>query len=148
MTDDSDLHGETMTDDELDTFLEGNGVGVLSLADGDDAYGIPISYGYDADERRLFFVFLEGGTESRKDRFAEATDNASFLVYDVESEHEWASAIVDGTLRPVDDDEWDDLSDALERNAWYPDLFSASEPMRGIAGWEIEIENASGRRSE
>lgn len=143
-----DLHGEALSDDELDSFLAAHGVGVLSLADGDDAYGVPISYGYDEESGRLFFVFLRPGAESRKEAFAETTDNACFTLFNIESEHEWASAVIDGTLRRVDDEEWDELSDALERNAWHPDLFSAAEPDRGIDGWELDIENAAGRTSE
>lgn len=142
-----DLHGEALTADELDQFLLSHGVGVLSLADGNDAYGIPMSYGYDADQRRLFFAFLRTGAESRKERLAEATGNASFLVYAVESEHEWTSVVLDGALRTVDEDEWDDFRSALEANAWHPSLFSASEPDRGIGGWEFVVEEASGRTS-
>ncbi|MFQ3318527.1 MAG: nitroimidazol reductase NimA-like FMN-containing flavoprotein [Natronomonas sp.] len=143
-----DLHGETLSNAERDAFLEASGVGVLALADGDDAYGLPISYGYDGEAERLFFVFLKPGAESRKEAYAEATDSASFVVYDVDSEHEWTSVVLDGELRPVDEHEWDDLSTVLERNAWYPDLFSAADPDRGIDGWELVIENASGRTSE
>lgn len=143
-----DLHGERLSEDDLDSFLAGHGMGVLSLADDHDAYGIPISYGYDSELGRLFFVFLRPGAESRKEEFAEATDTASFTAYTVGSEHDWTSAIVEGTLRRVHEDEWDDLSDALERNAWHPDLFSEAEPDRGIDGWELVIEDASGRTSE
>lgn len=143
-----DLHGETLSEDELDSFLAGRGIGVLSLADDHDAYGVPISYGYDDEERRLFFAFLQPGAESRKEEFAEATDTATFTTYAVESEHEWTSAIVEGTLRRIDEDEWDALSDALERNAWHPDLFTEAVPDRGIEGWELVIEDASGRTSE
>lgn len=143
-----DLHGETLSDEDLDSFLAAHGIGVLSLADDHDAYGVPISYGYDGESGRLFFVFLRPGAESRKEAFAEATDTACFTTYNVRSEHEWTSAVVEGTLRRVDEDEWDALSDALERNAWHPDLFSEADPDRGIDGWELEIEDAAGRTSE
>lgn len=46
------------------------------------------------------------------------------------------------------DEEWDALEDAIEENAWYPSLFSEADPMQGIQGWVLEIEELTGRRSE
>ena len=130
-----------MDDEEVDAFLREHGVGVLSLADGGDAYGVPISFGYDGE--RLYFVFLRGET-SRKETFAEATTRATLTAFDVAGRHEWESVVVAGRLEPVAEDEWEAVVAAMEDIAWFPSLFSESEPMRGIAGWVLEIEEATG----
>ncbi|MDS0296307.1 pyridoxamine 5'-phosphate oxidase family protein [Halogeometricum luteum] len=138
------LQGDPMDDEEVDAFLREHGVGVLSLADGGDAYGVPISFGYDGE--RLYFVFLRGET-SRKESFAEATGRATLTAFDVAGRHEWESVVVAGRLEAVEEGEWGALVDAMEDNAWFPSLFSESEPMRGIAGWTLEIDAATGLRN-
>lgn len=136
-----------MVDDEIDAFLRDRGIGVLSLTDGEEAYGVPVSFGYDG-EGRLYFVFLRVGERSKKEEFARRTERASLTVSDVESKHVWTSVIATGPLREIDDEEWTDLEAAIDDNAWYPSLFSESEPMRDIQGWELRIEEVTGQRSE
>jgi hypothetical protein len=136
-----------MDEETARAFLREQGFGVLSLASGGEAYGIPISYGYDAEAERLYFVFLRPAETSRKERFGEATERASFLAFDVPSREEWRTVVVAGTLRTVDDDEWPAVRDALEDNAWFPSLFSETEPMRDIVGWTLEIEDVTGMHS-
>lgn len=139
--------GFEMDEGKIETFLDEQGVGVLSLARDDEAYGVPISFGYDGEDR-LYFVFLGIGERSRKTEFAEATERASFTAYEVESKHAWTSAVANGRVREVSDEEWDALEASIEDNAWYPSLFSESDPMQGIQGWVLEIEELTGRRSE
>ena len=103
-----------MSDEELDTVLHTEGYGVLSMADGDVGYGLPISFGF--DEGRVCLVLQRQGAESRKQRFLEASDRVSFLVADVRAKDDWCSVILTGWLRPVSD-EWNVLSAALEANA-------------------------------
>lgn len=134
-----------MTDAEVDALLRTQGFGVLSMADGGVGYGVPLSFGY-ADER-MFFVFQRQAAESRKKQFTETTERASFLVTDVESKHDWASVILTGTLRQVDADDWDELVDALEANAWFPSLFSEADPMQNWLGYEFVVEDTSGLKS-
>jgi hypothetical protein len=136
-----------MADDEVDAFLREQGIGVLSLTDGSEAYGVPVSFGYDG-EGSLYFVFLRVGERSKKAEFARGTERASLTVYDVESKHVWTSVIATGSLRQIDDEEWGELEAAIGDNAWYPSLFSESEPMQDIQGWELRIEEATGQRSE
>jgi hypothetical protein len=142
-----DGEGFEMDGEEIETFLGEQGVGVLSLAREDEAYGVPISFGYDGDDR-LYFVFLGIGERSRKAEFAEATERASFVTYDVGSKHDWTSAVASGRVREVSDDEWETLESSIEDNAWYPSLFSEADPMQGVQGWVLEIEELTGRRSE
>lgn len=137
-----DLERTPMDRDEMAAMLESEGVGTLSMADEGTAYGLPMSFGYRGDGR-LYFMFLRGGEGGRKERFVEAGGEASFLVYDVGSHHQWRSVIASGPIRPVRDDESEALQSALE-NAWYPDLFSASVPTRGVSGYVLEIEELTG----
>lgn len=67
MTEDTfgEIEGVGMDDAEIETFLRERGIGVLSLASDAEAYGVPISFGYDGDDR-LCFVFLRVGERSRK----------------------------------------------------------------------------------
>ncbi|WP_372910244.1 pyridoxamine 5'-phosphate oxidase family protein [Salinigranum sp.] len=141
------IQGNAMDDQTARQFLAAQGFGVLSLAADGEAYGIPISYGYDADTERLYFVFLRPGEESKKERFSEATERASFLTFDVPSREEWRTVIASGTLRAVGDDEWPALRDALDDNAWFPTLFSESEPMQDILGWALDVDEVSGMHS-
>lgn len=142
----AEIQGIGMDREDIDAFLHERGVGVLSLADGDEAYGIPVSFGYD-DEDDLYFVFIRLGEQSKKETFADRTTRASLTVYEVASKHDWTSVIASGPLREIDDDEWADLEAAIGDNAWYPSLFSESDPMRDIQGWALRIEEASGQRS-
>lgn len=143
----AELQGIQMDEQEIDKFLRNQGFGVLSLTNGEEAYGVPVSFGYDG-ESRLFFVFLRVGEQSKKVKFAKKTGKASFTTYNVVSKHNWQSVIATGTLRQVAQDEWTDVVDAIEDNAWYPSLFSEAELMQDIQGWELQIEEISGQLSE
>jgi nitroimidazol reductase NimA-like FMN-containing flavoprotein (pyridoxamine 5'-phosphate oxidase superfamily) len=126
-------------------FLHEQGTGVLSLADGGEAYGIPISYGYDEAVDRVYFVFLRPGERSKKEAFAERTDRASLLVHTVDSPGEWRSVVVAGPIHELDDEEYDRVTAAIEADAWYPNVFRESAPTRGIVGYALEVEELSGR---
>ncbi|QLG28752.1 pyridoxamine 5'-phosphate oxidase family protein [Halorarum halophilum] len=131
-----------MTDDQMREFLTEEGVGVLGLLDEGVPYLVPMSFGFDGDST-LYFVFLLFGTESRKETLSDRAGQARFLVYDAESANEWRSLSLTGPLREIEDDEWTDLRDAME-NAWHPDVFSAADPMRGIEGYRLEIDEWTG----
>lgn len=106
-----------MTDDEIDTFLETNGYGILAL-DGETPYALPQSYGYDANERVAYFQLgLYDGSEKER-RLADSTA-VSLVVMRYQRPDQWRSVIVDGRLRPIDRDE------AIERGAL--DVFNAAE---------------------
>ncbi|MFB6120875.1 MAG: pyridoxamine 5'-phosphate oxidase family protein [Halobacteriaceae archaeon] len=98
------LEQETeMTVAETDALLSRHETGVLALARGDDPYAIPISYGYDADDRR-FYMRLVSTPESEKSEFLSGAPTVRLVVYE-EAQTEYESAVVTGTLEPVDRDE-------------------------------------------
>ncbi|OVE83774.1 pyridoxamine 5'-phosphate oxidase family protein [Natronolimnobius baerhuensis] len=88
-----------MTDEEIDTFLGGHETGVLSLARTDDPYAIPISYGYD-DENREIYMRLVSTPDSEKREFLNSTPDARLVVYD-ESDATYRSVIAVGTLEEI-----------------------------------------------
>lgn len=93
--------GEELTDEETLAFLESTGHGVLSLAQDDRAYGLPVSFGYDGGADRFLLEFLNIG-ESKKQQFAAVDTEVTLTVYEFEDPERWESAIVTGTLHAVD----------------------------------------------
>lgn len=94
------LEQETaLTAEETDALLARHETGVLALARGDDPYAIPISYGYDGDDRR-FFLRLVSTPESEKRAFLDGSPNVRLVVYE-EAAAEYESAVVTGTLEPI-----------------------------------------------
>ncbi|MFD1563741.1 pyridoxamine 5'-phosphate oxidase family protein [Haloarchaeobius amylolyticus] len=89
-----------MTDAEIDDFLSRHETGVLSLARGNKPYAIPISYGYDDDER-AFYMRLVSTPESEKRQFLESSPQGRLVVYD-EADSSYRSVIATGTLESID----------------------------------------------
>jgi hypothetical protein len=141
------LVGNRMDEAAADDLLRSTGVGVLSLARDGEAYGVPISFGYDGGDR-LYFVLVGFGEESRKAAFAADTVRASFATYDVVGRHDWRSVVVAGPLEPVAAADRERAREALGDNAWYPSLFSTADPMRDVALWSLRVEEKTGLRSE
>lgn len=139
------VQGIEMDRADAEDLLRTSGVGVLSLARGGEAYGVPISFGYDGE--RLYFLYVRGSDNSKKHRFSRETARASFLVYEVGDKHDWRSVVVSGPLERVSEDEWDALLDAVEDNAWFPSLFSEAEPVADFAGWALSVEEITGQQS-
>ena len=90
---------------EIADFLDGQHTGVLSLADGDDAYSIPVSFDYHEGEAAVYFR-LGYGADSQKRRYLEAVDTASFVVYD-RTEGGWTSVVIEGALERVSESSLD-----------------------------------------
>jgi nitroimidazol reductase NimA-like FMN-containing flavoprotein (pyridoxamine 5'-phosphate oxidase superfamily) len=132
-----------MTDRAAAAMLRSHGHGTLSLADGGEAYAVPMSYGYDGD---CYFVFRQPREQSRKVAAIEATERAALLVTDVRSKHDWASVLAEGPVEEVPDAEWDSLLAALEGNAWFPSVFSETDPMQRFRGYRLVPERVTGRR--
>lgn len=84
---------------EIAEFLGTRATGVLSLADGNEAYGFPVSYAYDDDEKAVY-VRLGFAPESQKRAFVDAAERASLVVYE-ETTSGWQSVVVEGTLSEV-----------------------------------------------
>jgi nitroimidazol reductase NimA-like FMN-containing flavoprotein (pyridoxamine 5'-phosphate oxidase superfamily) len=132
-----------MDEQAVDAFLTDSGVGVLSMAAGDAGYGIPLSFGYDGD--RLYFVFVGHSEEWKKVTYAERSETASFLAFDVEPDGAWRSVIVEGALERIMPDEWDAAREAMADNAYRPDLLTDVDPHQNPRVWLLDPREKSGR---
>ncbi|WIV65810.1 pyridoxamine 5'-phosphate oxidase family protein [Natrialbaceae archaeon AArc-T1-2] len=133
-----------LSHEACEEILRDRGTGVLSLASGDEAYAVPISFGYAGETETVYVSFLGYSADSEKVAFAEDTSRASLVTYDVRGKFDWTSVVVRGPIREIDDDEWDGLVDAIEDNAWYPSLFSTSDPQGKLRGFALTVEELSG----
>ena len=88
---------------ETDALLARHETGVIALARDDDPYAIPISYGYDADRRRLY-LRLVSTPESEKGRFLASSPRARLVVYE-EADDVYRSALAIGRLEAIPRDE-------------------------------------------
>lgn len=144
--DSEQMRGDPMTDAEIDTFLREQGTGVLSLADGNRAYAVPISFGYETG--RAVFAYWQFGSDSRKMAYSDATERACLVVYEVESQLDWCSVLAFGSLREMSLDEWTDLGELMADNAWSPDLSTMGERRLTVIGYELRIDEATGLQGE
>lgn len=129
---------DSMTDEQVQEFLTEQGVGVLALPGSEIPYVVPMSFGYDGDSV-LYFVFLLFGPDSRKETLSERGRAARFLVYRARSMYDWQSVSLAGQISAVAEDEWEELQSAMQ-NAWHPNLFSSASPMRGVKGYQFQID--------
>ena len=89
-----------MSPTETDALLGRHETGVLSLAEGDEPYAIPISYGYDAADR-VFYFRLVSTPESEKRRFLGSSPRVRLVVYE-EGPPTYRSAVATGTMETVE----------------------------------------------
>jgi hypothetical protein len=95
-----------MDADEIAAFLDGQETGVLSLANADEGYGIPVSFAFEgsdetADGEGASVYFRLGyAPGSRKRTFVDASDHVSFTVYG-DTDEGWKSVVARGPLEAV-----------------------------------------------
>lgn len=145
--DDTDtVSGIEMTDAEIDQFLTEQGHGILALADDADAYGVPVSFGYDGD--LLYMSLLKFGEVSEKIEYMEETDTACLTTYHASTRFDWKSVVVRGEFREVDEDDVEYMDGVLDDNAWFPTIFPPSDPMTDVRHVALVPEEASGRKGQ
>ncbi len=106
-----------MTDEELNDFLGIGGTGVISFStpDSDPPFTLPISYGYYAETRSLYFRFaFPPGSEKE----ALLHDPISFVTYEKRKEG-YRSVVASGRLEEVDDLPYDS---AVAQRMWEVDI--------------------------
>jgi hypothetical protein len=86
-----------MDDDAVDEFLGTGGTGVLALANDDDSYAFPVSYGFDAADR-VFYLRLAFHPDSEKRGYI-GPDSLASLVVSEEGAEGWQSVVARGHLR-------------------------------------------------
>ena len=85
--------------EEIDNLLGDGGVGVISFAEEDEPYAMPVSYGYDTDAEGLY-IRLGFAPESEKRRFVDDGETASLVITD-ETPAGWQSVVAKGPLCEV-----------------------------------------------
>jgi nitroimidazol reductase NimA-like FMN-containing flavoprotein (pyridoxamine 5'-phosphate oxidase superfamily) len=130
-----------LSEADVDEYLRAGEHGVLGLADGNDAYSVPLSYHYDGD--RFLLRVSEHGDDSEKKRFIEATETATFVCYEASTEESW-SVHVRGPLR-----EWRAGVDEETIDEWFQPfrLFDEAVENVGFSLYELEMESVTGRKT-
>lgn len=119
--------------------------GVLSLADADDAYAVPLAFHYDGGDVILLRLGTDGGSE--KMDFLQATDRACFVVYEYAGPEESWSVLATGRLDEVAQE--DERYDAAEVNRAFPQLRVFDEEIADleVALYELRLETITGRET-
>jgi hypothetical protein len=130
-----------MTEGEVDEHLRAGEHGVLGLADGDDAYAVPLSYHYDGD--RLLLRVSCHGADSEKKRFLERTGTATFVCYGASAAESW-SIHVRGPVR-----RWGGVVDETTLNEWFPPFRLFDEAVEDVTFelYELGKERVVGRKT-
>lgn len=145
----TELAGRTaLSPAATDEFLSDHETGVLSLANADEPYSVPVSYGYDADKRR-FFLRLVSAPDSDKDRFLAASPRASLVVYE-EDEPVYRSVVAEGALQKIPRAELDEEDVAQYGQAKRPlfEVWGTSLPELDVGLYRLDPETLNGRRIE
>ncbi len=95
----SQVHAVALSTEEIDSLLGTGGVGVISFADGDRPYSIPVSYGYDSSATG-FYIRFGFAPDSEKRRFVDDAVTASLVVTD-ETIDGWRSVVARGPLTEI-----------------------------------------------
>lgn len=139
-----------MTGSETDAVLGRNETGVLALARSTepDPYAIPISYGYDAAERR-FYLRLVSTPGSEKRRFLSSSPRARLVVYE-EEDPTYRSVVVVGRLEKVARDELtiEHIEQYGEAKRPLFEIWGESKRDLDIELYVLDPDELSGRRIE
>ena len=140
-----------LTDDEIETVLDRNAIGVLGLTDESAPYQVPICFGYDADSDQ-FVVQLTGDGTGQKHRCLDAAADASVTVYEeTEPERSWRSVLLRGQLREIDyqDAEPAFASIAMHSQSIPNPIAWANTPDRAsLTPYELAVRKRTGREFE
>ncbi|APX95215.1 pyridoxamine 5'-phosphate oxidase family protein [Natronorubrum daqingense] len=137
-----------MSDAAVDDFLGRHETGVLSLARTDDPYAIPISYGYD-EEDRAFYLRLVSTPNSEKREYLESSPSARLVVYD-EHGSTYRSIIATGSLENVPPSALTPEQIAQYGEAKRPlfEIWAQSKADLDIELYRLEPDSLNGRRTD
>lgn len=136
--------GQAMSERDARSFLASKDNGVLSLGVDDVGYGFPIAYSFDDAADHLVLGFVTH-PPSKKRRFADDTETATFTVYEFGDVDVWRSVIVEGAIERLDDDQAHRVPDIFYQQADDDEIVNLDEFDR--TWYELEIESISGRQS-
>lgn len=130
-----------MAESDMEDRLRAGEHGVLGLAEGNDAYAIPLSYHYDGD--RFLLRVSEHDDEGEKNRFLETTETATFVCYEASTNESW-SIHVRGQLR-----RWEGDVDEATLNDWFQPFRLFDEPTETVefSLYDFRMESVVGRET-
>jgi hypothetical protein len=131
-----------MSEEDVEEHLEAAETGVLSLADGNRAYAVPVHCAY--GDGVLVFR-LTDDDDSEKLSFLDATTEACFVVYDATNGDSW-SVLVRGPVSAVDDPERHDEA-AINEQFGPARIFDESVDDTDVRLFELDVESVTGRRT-
>lgn len=133
-----------MSEEEVDQHLRKHSHGVLALADDNDSYAVPLNYYY--DESRLF-LRVSTKLDSEKVAFAETTETATFVVYNVDEDTTW-SILIRGAIRQLPETEQQEFTDTVINAEFSPfRLFDEAVEEVTMTIYELEPDQITGRQS-
>lgn len=143
----------SMTDAEIVDFLEHQGHGTLALANQNDSYAVPVSFGYTDEHGGAVYLYLhQFGERSKKLEFAEQADQVCLVAYEVTTREKWRSAIVTGSLRQMEpsvtsisslsDQQY--IDEVMGDNAWFPVFHSLEESISASYRYLLSIDEITG----
>lgn len=128
-----------MTEGEVGEYLSRAETGVLSLADGGEAYGVPVHVHFDGED---VFVRLGEHDDSEKFEFLEATASASLVVYDANDEESW-SVLLRGDLVREGDAPVAEINERFGPMRVFGETVQALDPVV----YRFDAESVTGRRT-
>lgn len=141
---DDEIRGSDMTAAEIDEFLTETGHGIFSVASGDRAYSVPISFGYDGE--RVFLELITFGDHSKKSEYLRDTTEACLVAAEVNDRFDWRSVVVTGPVERVSEDEAQYHRDVLDENGWFPVIYPRSEPLTEKTRVVLDPATVGGRK--
>ena len=131
--------------EEIGQLLEERGHGVLALARDDDAYAVPLNYLYDGSR---LLVRVSDEPESTKMAYAESTEMATFIVYEMDDMGNSWSVMIRGEIRPLSAEEQARFTDT-EINEQFPPfrLFDEAVPEVEMLIYELTPDEIIGRKT-
>jgi len=140
--------GDDISREIAERFLSTYGHGVLSMAKGNDGFGIPISYGYDASNDCCIVQFISD-SESQKRQFLETSETVTLTTYTYSPNGDWQSVIATGSLESLSDEEVADWA-AEVFFSQAADVYTSNRKVikdAEIAWYALELETLTGRKS-
>lgn len=135
-----------MAKEEIDDLLTRKGTGTLAFADEDDAYSLPVSYGYDGEDRSIYLMFgYAPGSEKRE--WVRNTDTVSLTVYEMYKDYEARSVVVRGGLEEIDEPNYQDALSSMSDNAMFTVLHWSGAFLddTDVEMYELQPESMNGR---
>jgi nitroimidazol reductase NimA-like FMN-containing flavoprotein (pyridoxamine 5'-phosphate oxidase superfamily) len=147
---------KTLTREEIDAFLKRQRVGILSMTDGETAYGIPLAYSYDGTS-----IYLTMANQGRKARYFTSNKPVCFTVcwtpegFGAPGRMSYTSVVCDGTFEHVTSPaELTAAVRTLEQQMQYPPgsmdrlLEITLKNPAGSNFWKIRLTNIGGKGVE